>query len=57
MPAANEHQQRFMCQALAVKTGKLKPDALNPKYKDTIMKAANGMSEKELQDYCTVVKK
>jgi len=52
MPAANETQRRFMCQAKAVKDGSLSPDKLNPKYKDTIMKAANSMTVEQLEDYC-----
>ena len=56
MPSANVHQQRFMCQAMAVKEGKLKPEELNKKFKATIMKAANEMSMEDLQDYCKDVK-
>lgn len=56
MPAANVHQQRFMCQALAVKKGDLSPDKLDPKFRATIVKAANSMSEKQLTDYCKTVK-
>jgi len=52
MPAKNEGQKRFMCQALAVKEGKLSASKLNPKYKDSIMKAANSMTVEQLRDYC-----
>jgi len=56
MPAANVHQQRLMCQALAYKKGDLKSEDMNPKYKDTIVKAANSMTEDQLNEYCKVVK-
>lgn len=52
MPAANETQRRFMCQALGVKTGSLSPDKLNPKFKDTIVKAANSMTVEQLEEFC-----
>jgi len=56
MPAANVHQQRLMCQALGIKKGSIKAADLNPKYKDTIVKAANSMTEDQLNEYCKVVK-
>jgi len=41
-----------MCQALAVKKGELSAEKLNPKFKDTITKAANSMTVEQLEDYC-----
>lgn len=56
MPSANVHQQRFMCQALAVKKGDLSPSKLNKRFRATIVKAANSMTEKQLTDFCQNVK-
>lgn len=51
MPATSIAQQRLMAQAYAVKTGKMKPEDLNPKYKDQIVDLAKNMTEKDLKDY------
>ena len=40
-----------MAQAYAIKTGKMKPEDLDPKYKTQIMDLANSMKEEDLKDY------
>ena len=51
MPAVSPEQQRLMGQAYAVKTGKLDPKDLDPKYRDQIVDLADSMSEKDLKDF------
>jgi hypothetical protein len=51
MPATSIAQQRLMGQAYALKTGELKPEDLNPKYRKQIEDLADSMSEKDLKDY------
>ena len=51
MPAVSPEQQRLFGQAYAVKTGKLDPKDLNPKYRDQIVDLANSMTKKELEDF------
>lgn len=51
MPATSIAQQRLMAQAYAIKTGKMKPEDLNPKYKDQIVDLVKNMTEKDLKDY------
>jgi hypothetical protein len=51
MPATSKSQQRLMAQAYAIKTGKMKPEDLDPKYKTQIMDLANSMKEEDLKDY------
>ncbi len=53
MPAKNAGQKRFMCQARGVKEGSLDPSKLNPKYRASIVKAANSMTLQQLKDYCS----
>lgn len=51
MPASTPAQQRLMGQAYAVKTGKLDPKDLDPKYRDQIVDLADSMSKKDLEDF------
>ena len=51
MPAVSPEQQRLMGQAYAIKTGKLDPKDLDPKYRDQIVDLADSMSEKDLKDF------
>ena len=51
MPAVSQAQQALMGQAYAIKTGKLKPEDLNPKYRDQIVDLAKSMKEDDLKDY------
>lgn len=51
MPAVTPEQQRLMGQAYAIKTGKMKPSDLNPEYRDQIVKLADSMSKKQLEDF------
>jgi hypothetical protein len=51
MPAVSKSQQRLMGQAYALKKGDLKPEDLNPEYRDQIEDLANGMTLKQLKDY------
>jgi hypothetical protein len=51
MPSTTPAQQRLMGQAYAVKTGKLDPKDLDPEYKDQIVKLADSMTKKQLEDF------
>jgi hypothetical protein len=51
MPAVSKAQQALMGQAYAIKTGKLKPEDLNPEYRDQIVDLAKSMEEDDLKDY------
>lgn len=51
MPATTPAQQRLMGQAYAIKTGKLDPKDIDPKYRDQIVDLADSMSEKDLKDF------
>lgn len=51
MPAVTPSQQRLFGQAYAIKTGDLKPEDLNPEYRDQIVKLADSMTLKQLKDY------
>ena len=51
MPSKSPEQQRLFGQAYAVKTGKLDPKNLDPDYKDQIVKLADSMSKKDLEDF------
>jgi hypothetical protein len=51
MPSSTPAQQRLFGQAYAVKTGKLDPKDLDPKYKDQIVDLADSMSKKDLEDF------
>lgn len=51
MPSVTPEQQRLFGQAYAIKTGKLKPEDLNPQYRDQITKLADSMTTKQLKDY------
>ncbi len=51
MPSSTPEQQRLFGQAYAVKTGKLDPKDLNPKYRDQIVDLADSMSKKDLEDF------
>jgi hypothetical protein len=51
MPSTTPAQQRLMGQAYAVKTGKLNPKDLDPEYKDQIVKLADSMTKKQLEDF------
>lgn len=51
MPATTPAQQRLMGQAYAVKTGKLDPKDLDPKYRDQIVDLADSMSKKDLEHF------
>ncbi len=53
MPAKSAAQRRLMAQALEVKKGDLKPEDLNPDYKDEIVKLADEMSLKDLEDFAS----
>ncbi len=57
MPAVSQAQQALMGQAYAIKKGDLKPEDLNPKYKDQIVDLADGMTLKQLEDYAKTAKK
>ncbi len=52
MSSKSPAQHRFFCQARGVKEGTLSPDKLNPKYRASIVKAANSMTLQQLKDYC-----
>lgn len=51
MPAVSQSQQRLMGQAYALKKGEIKPEDLDPEYRDQIEDLANGMTIKQLKDY------
>ena len=51
MPAVTPAQQRLFGQAYAIKTGKMKPEDLNPDYKDEIVKLADSMTKDQLKDF------
>lgn len=51
MPTVTPEQQRLFGQAYAIKTGKLKPEDLNPEYRDEIVKLADSMTAKQLKDF------
>ena len=51
MPAVSQSQQRLMGQAYALKKGDLKPEDLNPEYREQIEDLAKGMTLKQLKDY------
>ena len=51
MPSTTPAQQRLMGQAYAVKTGKLDPKNIDPKYRDQIVDLADSMSKKDLKDF------
>lgn len=51
MPAVSKAQQALMGQAYGIKTGKLKPEDLNPEYRDQIVDLAKSMEEEDLKDY------
>jgi hypothetical protein len=51
MPSVSPEQQRLFGQAYAIKTGKLDPKDLDPKYRDQIVDLADSMSEKDLKDF------
>ena len=51
MPSVSPEQQRLFGQVYAVKTGKLDPKDLDPKYRDQIVDLADSMSEKDLKDF------
>jgi hypothetical protein len=51
MPAVSQAQQKLMGQAYALKKGELKPEDLNPEYKEQIEDLAKGMTLKQLEDY------
>lgn len=51
MPSTTPAQQRLMGQAYAIKTGKMKPEDLNPEYRDQIVDLADSMSKKDLKDF------
>ena len=51
MPSVSPEQQRLFGQAYAIKTGKLDPKDLNPKYRDQIVDLADSMSKKDLKDF------
>lgn len=51
MPSTSKSQQRLMGQAYAIKSGELKPEDLNPEYRDEIVKLADSMTLKELKDF------
>ncbi len=46
MPSVSLEQQRLFGQAYAVKTGKLDPKDLDPKYRDQIVDLVDSMSKK-----------
>ena len=51
MPATTPEQQRLFGQAYAIKSGKMKPEDLNPEYRDEIVKLADSMTIKQLKDF------
>jgi hypothetical protein len=51
MPAVSPEQQRLFGQAYAVKKGDLDPKNLNSEYRDQIVKLADSMTLKQLEDY------
>jgi hypothetical protein len=51
MPAVSQAQQRLMGQAYALKKGDLKPEDLNPEYREQIEDLAKGMTLDQLKDY------
>jgi hypothetical protein len=51
MPAVSKSQQALMGQAYAVKTGKLKPEDIDPEYREQIVTLAKDMKEDDLKDY------
>jgi hypothetical protein len=51
MPSVSPEQQRLFGQAYAVKTGKIDPKDLDPKYRDQIVDLADSMSKKDLEDF------
>lgn len=51
MPAVSQSQQALMGQAYAVKTGKLKPEDIDPKYREQIVTLSKDMTEEDLKDY------
>lgn len=51
MPAVSPEQQRLFGQAYAIKTGKMEPEDLNPEYRDQIVKLADSMTKKDLEDF------
>ena len=51
MPAVSPEQQRLMGQAYAIKTGKLDPKDLDPKYREQLVDLADSMSKKDLKDF------
>jgi hypothetical protein len=51
MPAVSQSQHRLMGQAYALKKGDLKPEDLNPEYREQIEDLAKGMTLKQLKDY------
>lgn len=58
MPSRSQAQQRLMSQAYGVKTGKIKPSELDPKYKEEIVALSKKMTKKQLDDFAsTKIKK
>jgi len=51
MPAQSKSQQILMGQAYAVKTGKLKIEDVDSKYRDKVEKLSKSMTTKELKDF------
>ena len=51
--SASKSQQRFMGQVRAIQTGELNPEELNPKYRESIMKAASGMKKSDVKDFAS----
>jgi len=51
MSAKSKSQQRLMAQAYEIKKGELKPEDLNPAYRDEIVKLADSMTMQQLKDF------
>jgi len=51
MPSVSPEQQRLFGQAYAIKTGKLDPKDIDPKYRDQMVDLADSMSKKDLEDF------
>lgn len=51
MPAYSKSQQRLMAQAYGIKTGALKPEDIDPRYRKAIVNLSKKMTKKQLEDY------
>lgn len=51
MPAYSRSQQRLMAQAYGIKTGSLKPEDIDPRYRKAIVNLSKKMTKKQLEDY------